>query len=183
MPSPASPPDPEPLVELVDQAGRARGRSPKLAAHHPPGRRHRAISAFLLDAGGRLLLQRRAAGKYHSPGRWSNTCCGHPLPGEPPADAAARRVAAELGIAASGLRPAGTVAYRLTDPVSGLVEHEWNHLFVGRAPGDPDPDPREVADWAWLPLTDLEAAQAHMPFTVWFPVVLGPALPALRGLS
>src|SRR5262245_5011043 len=174
------PPGPEPLVELVDEGGRGIGRAPKLAAHRAPGRRHRAVSVFLLDAEGRLLLQRRATGKYHSPGLWSNTCCGHPLPGEAPAAAAARRVAAELGMAAAGLRPAGTVAYRLTDPLSGLVEDEWNHLFVGRALGDPDPDPDEVGDWAWVPPDGLAAARARLPFTVWFPVVLDAALPALR---
>ncbi|SCE55249.1 isopentenyl-diphosphate delta-isomerase, partial [Streptomyces sp. DfronAA-171] len=72
------------LLELVDESGATIGTAEKLAAHQPPGQLHRAFSVFLFDREGRLLLQRRALGKYHSPGVWSNTCCGHPVPGRGP---------------------------------------------------------------------------------------------------
>ncbi len=86
------------LLELVDEHGTTIGTAEKLAAHQPPGLLHRAFSVFLFDDRGRLLLQQRALGKYHSPGVWSNTCCGHPYPGEAPFAAAARRTHEELGI-------------------------------------------------------------------------------------
>ncbi|CAM5402472.1 Isopentenyl-diphosphate Delta-isomerase [Streptomyces violarus] len=86
------------LLELVDEDGVTIGTAEKLAAHQPPGQLHRAFSVFLFDEHGRLLLQRRALGKYHSPGVWSNTCCGHPYPGEAPFAAAARRTFEELGV-------------------------------------------------------------------------------------
>ena len=86
------------MLELVDEDGATIGTAEKLAAHQPPGQLHRAFSVFLFDEQGRLLLQRRALGKYHSPGVWSNTCCGHPYPGEAPFAAAARRTYEELGI-------------------------------------------------------------------------------------
>ena len=76
------------LLELVDENGVTIGTAEKLAAHQPPGQLHRAFSVFLFDERGRLLLQQRALGKYHSPGVWSNTCCGHPYPGEAPFAAA-----------------------------------------------------------------------------------------------
>jgi isopentenyl-diphosphate delta-isomerase len=136
-----------------------------------------------VDSGGRLLLQRRASSKYHSGGLWSNTCCSHPAPGEPPLAAAARRVTEELGIEPIGLAEAGTVAYGVTDPVSGLVEREWNHLFVGRALHDPSPDPSEVEDWASVPLDQLARRDTGRTFTAWFPVVLEAVLPALRSLD
>src|SRR5258708_16941923 len=85
------------LLELVDENGVTTGTAEKLSAHLAPGRLHRAFSVFLFDEDGRLLLQRRALGKYHSPGVWSNTCCGHPYPGEQPFVAAARRTAEQLG--------------------------------------------------------------------------------------
>ena len=69
------------LLELVDEHGNTIGTAEKLSAHQAPGQLHRAFSVFLFDEQGRLLLQRRALGKYHSPGVWSNTCCGHPYPG------------------------------------------------------------------------------------------------------
>ena len=101
---------PEPgrdLLELVDTIGRTVGVLDKLAAHTSPGHLHRAFSVFLFDDEERLLLQRRALGKYHSPGVWSNTCCGHPFPGEAPDAAAARRVREELGMTRSVSRPPG----------------------------------------------------------------------------
>jgi isopentenyl-diphosphate Delta-isomerase len=173
--------DGEELVELVDEAGRTVGTMGKLAAHQPPGRLHRAISVFLLDQDDRLLLQRRAEGKYHSGGLWSNTCCSHPRAGEPPAEAAARRVREELGVTAQELTAAGTVIYRVTDPVSGLVEHEFNHLFTGRVLADPSPDLDEIAECAFVALPDLERMPAPGEFTAWFPIVLQAATPALAG--
>lgn len=169
------------LVELVDGSGLRAGTIGKLAAHQPPGRLHRAISVFLVDGEGRLLLQRRAEGKYHSGGLWSNTCCSHPRVGEPPAEAAARRVREELGVEAVDLTDAGTVTYQVTDPVSGLVEHEFNHLFTGRVLDDPDPDLDEVTELAFVAPADLGRAFPPGSLTAWFPIVLEAVRPALTG--
>ena len=82
-------------VVLVDEHDRETGSTGKLAAHEAGGRLHRAFSVFVFDSGGRLLLQRRAEGKYHFGGLWTNTCCGHPRPGEPVEDAAQGGLAAD----------------------------------------------------------------------------------------
>ena len=95
------------MLELVDENGMTIGTAEKLAAHQAPGQLHRAFSVFLFDERGRLLLQQRALGKYHSPGVWSNTCCGHPYPGEAPFAAAARRTFEELGVSPALLRRGG----------------------------------------------------------------------------
>ncbi|WP_017584171.1 isopentenyl-diphosphate Delta-isomerase [Nocardiopsis valliformis] len=171
------------LLELVDEAGTTTGTTEKLSAHQAPGQLHRAFSVFLLDDRGRLLLQRRALSKYHSPGLWSNTCCGHPLPGEPPFAAAARRTGEELGLAPELMRAAGTVRYHHTDPVSGLVESEYNHLFVGVVRAEPRPDPEEVAQTAFVDSAELERLRAEAQFSVWFPTVLDAVRPALRELA
>ena len=84
-------------IVLVDADDRAIGVAPRRTVHLL-GLRHRAFSILLTDDIGRLLLQRRAASKYHSGGLWANSCCGHPRPGEPVHDAAARRVYEELGV-------------------------------------------------------------------------------------
>ena len=76
-------------VVLVDDADREIGVADKLDAHRS-GALHRAVSVFLFDPAGRLLVQRRALGKYHSGGLWTNSACGHPRPGEATADAARR---------------------------------------------------------------------------------------------
>ncbi|MCR8579380.1 isopentenyl-diphosphate Delta-isomerase [Streptomyces libani] len=171
------------MLELVDEDGTTIGTAEKLAAHQPPGQLHRAFSVFLFDEKGRLLLQRRALGKYHSPGVWSNTCCGHPYPGEAPFAAAARRTAEELGLAPSLLAEAGTVRYNHPDPASGLVEQEYNHLFVGLVRAEPAPDPEEIGETAFVTPEELAERHAEAPFSAWFMTVLDAARPAVRELT
>ncbi|MFJ3929096.1 MULTISPECIES: isopentenyl-diphosphate Delta-isomerase [unclassified Streptomyces] len=171
------------LLELVDEQGNTIGTAEKLAAHQAPGQLHRAFSVFLFDEQGRLLLQRRAAGKYHSPGVWSNTCCGHPYPGESPFAAAARRTYEELGVSPSLLAEAGTVRYNHPDPASGLVEQEFNHLFVGMAQSSLRPDPEEVGETAFVSPGDLASLQDSAVFSAWFTTVLDAARPAIRELT
>lgn len=171
------------LLELVDEDGRTIGTAEKLAAHQPPGQLHRAFSVFLFDEQGRLLLQQRALGKYHSPGVWSNTCCGHPYPGEAPFAAAARRTFEELGVSPSLMAEAGTVRYNHPDPESGLVEQEFNHLFVGLVQASLDPDPEEVGATAFVTADELAERHTKDPFSAWFMTVLDAARPAVRELT
>ncbi|WP_257573575.1 isopentenyl-diphosphate Delta-isomerase [Streptomyces sp. JJ66] len=171
------------MLELVDEDGVTTGTAEKLSAHQPPGHLHRAFSVFLFDDTGRLLLQRRALGKYHSPGVWSNTCCGHPYPGEPPFVAAARRVGEELGVAPVLLAEAGTVTYRHPDPASGLVESEYNHLFAGLVRAEPRPDPAEIAETAFVTPDELAARHARDPFSAWFLTVLDAARDGIRAVA
>ncbi|MGW6457498.1 isopentenyl-diphosphate Delta-isomerase [Streptomyces sp. NPDC055078] len=173
----------EVLLDLVDPQGVSIGISEKIAAHEPPGRLHRAFSVFLFNDSGRMLLQRRALSKYHFPGVWSNACCGHPFPGEAPFQAAVRRVGQELGAAPALLMEAGTVTYRHPDPRSGLVEHEYNHLFVGLLRAEPRPDPAEIAELALVGPDELRDRRAADDFSGWFPDVLAAALPAVRRLD
>ncbi|MFJ2260290.1 isopentenyl-diphosphate Delta-isomerase [Streptomyces sp. NPDC087844] len=171
------------LLELVDEDGTTIGTAEKLTAHQPPGQLHRAFSVFLFDERGRLLLQQRALGKYHSPGVWSNTCCGHPYPGEAPFAAAARRTFEELGVSPSLLAEAGTVRYNHPDPDSGLVEQEFNHLFVGMVQSAPRPDPEEVGSTVFVSAGELAERHAKDPFSAWFMTVLDSARPAIRELT
>lgn len=155
-------------VELVDEAGATVGVAPKLEAHRPPGRLHRAFSVVVFTPDGRVVLQRRAAGKYHFAGRWSNTCCSHPRPGQPVEEAAARRLSEEMGLWCP-LLVAGSFRYEATDPVSGLVERELDVVLVGTCEGRPAPDPAEVAEvrvatLSWV-RADLETRPSR--YTPW----------------
>ena len=87
----------EEQVILVDARDREVGTDAKLSAH-AEGKLHRALSVFVFDTDGNMLLQRRAATKYHSGGLWSNTCCSHPRPGESVHEAAQRRLREEMGL-------------------------------------------------------------------------------------
>ncbi len=174
--------DDQVLVELVDGAGRTVGSAPKSEAHVAPGRLHRAVSVLLLDGAGRLLIQRRAATKYHSGGRWSNTVCGHPVPGEEPEAAAVRRLKEELTITLEpgGLHPAGVVVYDLVDPGSTLVEREYDHLFVGSTASTPKPDPHEVDGLDAVVLDAPRPPELEVDgFTSWYSIVVAAAMPDL----
>jgi len=159
------------MVVLVDESDREVGLAPKLAAH-ADGVLHRAFSVFVLNARGEVMLQRRAPGKYHSGGLWTNSCCGHPRAGEPVAAAARRRLREEMGFDCV-LTPAGTFVYR-AEVGGGLREHEYDHVFTGRHDADPAPDPAEVCEWRWQsPQAALAEAEAHPArFTPWFPLAL-----------
>jgi isopentenyl-diphosphate delta-isomerase len=152
-------------VVLVDQRDRAVGEMEKLEAHRA-GALHRAFSVFVHDGAGRVLLQRRAQAKYHSGGLWSNTCCGHPRPGEETRAAATRRLREEMGFECA-LEAVGGFVYRAR--MGELTEHEFDHVFAGRFDGDPRPDPAEVMEWRWMDLDELARdLKAHPErYTVW----------------
>lgn len=160
-------PPPE-MVVLVDEEGRDVGTAAKLAAHRSPGQLHRAFSVFVFTSAGQLLLQRRAAGKYHFAGRWSNTCCGHPRPGETVVAAAGRRLHEELGITCE-LEEVGTIRYQAGDDTSGLVEDELDHLLVGVSDLRAAPDPEEVDGVRAVTLGELAAGLRDDPgaYTPW----------------
>ena len=163
---------PDDLVVLVDENDCAIGEAPKLEVHER-GLLHRAVSLLLRDQNGRFLLQRRAEAKYHSGGLWSNTCCGHPRPGESPESAALRRLRAEMGILECKIRRVSSFLYR-TAVGNGLVEHEVDHVLVGDWNGEPAPDPSEVSDWQWVSESALYADLAMNPdrYTPWLAGVL-----------
>jgi isopentenyl-diphosphate delta-isomerase len=165
--------DAEAEVVLVDEQDRPIGTAAKIAAHRPPGQRHRAFSVLVHDGAGSFLLQQRALTKHHFAGLWSNTCCSHPRPGEPAPLAAARRLGEELGLRALELHNLGSFHYRAHDPVSGLVEDEIDHVVLATVDGTPCPDPREVAAWRWATAAAIEAEHAARPerFTPWFAAV------------
>lgn len=154
-------------VILVDGKDREIGSAEKLAAHRS-GSLHRAVSVLIWDRAGRMLLQQRACGKYHSAGLWSNTCCGHPRPGEDTAVAAARRLRDEMGISCA-LDYLGQIAYRAAF-ANGLVENEIVHVFRGRYDGVVQLDANEAQACAWRTLDEIRNEIAADPerFSYWF---------------
>lgn len=163
-------------VVLVNEDDQPVGTADKLRAH-TEGWLHRAISVFVFDESGRLLLQRRTEDKYHSGGLWSNTCCSHPHPDERPREAAQRRLNEEMGFTCE-LTSAFSFTYRASVGPR-LTEHEYDHVFVGVVDDvTVQPNPEEVADWTWNPPTSLRSDIDGHPekYTVWFRHLLDPVL-------
>lgn len=158
-------------VILVDENDREIGIGEKMDAHRS-GALHRAFSVFVFDSAGRLLLQKRARGKYHSAGLWSNTCCGHPRPGETTETAARRRLREEMNFECE-LRSAFSFVYRV-ELDNRLVEHEYDHVFVGHHDEDPAPEPAEVEAWSWVSVPELSKDLRARPesYSYWLRIAL-----------
>mgnify|MGYP000583820652 CR=1 FL=1 len=138
---------------LVDQNDKVVGFGEKMQVHQE-GQLHRAFSLFVINSNNQLLLQKRAYSKYHSGGLWANTCCSHPLKGENIEETIHTRLMEEMGFDCE-LNPFFKFLYRV-DLDNGLTEYEYDHVFLGRFEGAPDPNPEEVCDWKWMDIDDLK---------------------------
>jgi isopentenyl-diphosphate delta-isomerase len=153
------------MVVLVDEADIVLGAAHRDTVHRR-GILHRAVSVFIFNDRGEVLLQRRASMKTGFAGKWANTCCTHPRPYESVVAAGERRLKEEMGLLAS-LRAVGTFVYRAEDHRSGYVEHELDHVLVGRTDASPTLDPNEADDYRWLALDELRAVVTDEDYAPW----------------
>lgn len=155
------------FVQLVDERDKAVGRMEKLEAHRQ-AKLHRAVSVFVFNSDGALLLQQRALHKYHSGALWTNTCCTHPRPEEQHAEAALRRLREEMGMSAN-LEYQFPFLYRAAIDAE-LTEYEYDHIYFAHSDVLPQPNPDEVMDFAYVPLPELEIQMRREPglYTEWF---------------
>lgn len=158
-------------VILVDEQDNALGSMEKLEAHQK-GLLHRAFSVFVFNDKGELLLQQRAASKYHSPNLWTNTCCSHPRPNEHTLQAANRRLKEEMGIETE-LQLKGSFIYKANFD-TGLTEHEFDYVFTGISNAQPTINKDEVENFVWLSLDEIKSQLKSNPekFTVWFKIAV-----------
>ena len=161
----------EDQVILVNEKDEGVGIGEKITTHQQ-GLLHRAFSVFIFNSKGELLLQRRAFHKYHSPGLWSNTCCGHPQPAEVLMEAAQRRLKTEMGLTCP-LKEIGSFIYR-ADVGDGLVEHEYDHLLIGNSDQNPSLNLEEAVDSKWVRIEPLkrELGERREHYTCWLKVIL-----------
>jgi len=155
------------LVVLLDDEHRPIGTAPRATVHHTATPLHLAFSSYAFDPGGtRLLVTRRALSKRTWPGVWTNTCCGHPGPGEDLTDAMVRRLSQELGVVPREVELAlPDFAYTAT-MADGTMENEFCPVFRVVVDGDPEPDPAEVDDWKWVDWSSFQAAARHAPWLI-----------------
>ena len=141
-------------VVLLDEGGHAIGTAAKAAVHGTDTPLHLAFSCYVFDPAGRLLVTQRAVAKPTFGGVWTNSCCGHPSPGEPIEDAVRRRVSQELGLDLDRLTlvlPSFRYRAVVADgPYAGFVEHEMCPVFTATTASDPEPDRSEVEAWEWV---------------------------------
>ena len=158
-------------VILVDKNNREIGVEEKIKAHKE-GNLHRAFSIFIFNSKRELLIQQRAKAKYHSGGLWSNTVCGHPKPNETYHQAIHRRLQEEMSFDCK-LKKLFCFIYN-TGFQNGLIENEYDCVFVGKFDGEPKPSPKEIMSYKWISVKKLEQNIKKNPnkYTIWLKIAL-----------
>lgn len=161
----------EEQVVLVSETDEILGTMEKMQAHEN-GILHRAFSVFLFNDKGEMLLQKRAAEKYHSPNQWTNAVCSHPRVDETYLQGAKRRMKEELGIDTE-LTEKFSFIYK-ADVGQRLWEHELDHVFTGTFNGDFNLNEEEVSEVRYIGMNDLNREMKESPehFTEWFKIIL-----------
>ncbi len=154
-------------IILVDENDRQTGTAGKMKTHRD-GLLHRCFSILIFNDKNELLLQQRAKNKYHSPGKWANTCCGHPEPGEEIWEAARKRLKEEMGFTCE-LEESFVFHYKIEFD-NGLTENEIDHVLKGRYNGKVSPNPLEVGDYKWIKLENVKEDIRDEPdkYAYWF---------------
>ena len=156
-------------VVLVDKDDNTLGTMEKMAAHEN-GSLHRAFSIFVFNSNKELMIHQRALSKYHSPGLWTNTCCSHPRINEDVEENAHQRLMEEMGFDCP-LQKAFTFLYK-ADVGQGLIEHEYDHVFIGTSDIQPKINPEEVEAWKYVNMEDLrtDIENNEQNYTEWFKI-------------
>jgi len=157
------------FILTVDENDKVIGKEEKIKTHQL-GKLHRAFSIFVFNSKGELLLQRRAKTKYHSGGLWTNTCCSHQRFDETLEKAIHRRLKEEMGFDCE-LKEIFSFIYKVKFD-NDLFEHEYDHVFIGKFDGKPNPNPEEVDEWKWVDLEELKGDIRENPdnYTYWLKV-------------
>ncbi|MDA9111537.1 isopentenyl-diphosphate Delta-isomerase [Flavicella sp.] len=160
----------EELVVLVDEKDQKIGLMPKMEAHEKACL-HRAFSVFVMNNQGELLLQQRAASKYHSPLLWANTCCSHQRDGESNLAAGKRRLQEEMGFETE-LKEVFSFVYKAPFD-NGLTEHELDHVMLGSYNDAPTINKEEVESYKWMAPSLVKADMHKQPeiYTAWFKII------------
>ncbi|RZJ55378.1 MAG: isopentenyl-diphosphate Delta-isomerase [Flavobacterium sp.] len=160
----------EEKVILVNEQDEPIGLMPKMEAHEKAVL-HRAFSVFVLNSKNEVMLQQRAAQKYHSPLLWTNTTCSHQREGETNIEAGSRRLMEEMGFATE-LKELFWFIYKAPFD-NGLTEHELDHVMIGYYDGEPEINTEEAESWKWMAIEEVKEDMLAEPekYTIWFRII------------
>ncbi len=153
-------------VVLVDAQDEKVGVADKIRAHRGQGQLHRAVSVFLFNQEGKLLVQQRSKYKIVAASKWANTACGNVWPEESYLECAARRLKQELGIKKSDLDKLGKFRYHV-EFENGFSEREIDTVFAGSWQKEPKPNPKEVQAVKWVELDKAVSACRKENWAPW----------------
>ena len=160
----------EEVVILVNENDEQIGLMPKMEAHEKAVL-HRAFSVFVFNNKNQLMLQQRAANKYHSLLLWTNTCCSHQRNGETNIEAGKRRLQEEMGFVCE-LEEKTSFIYKAPFD-NGLTEHELDHIMVGYYNENPIINKEEVESFKFMTVEEVKHDMTVNPklYTAWFKII------------
>ncbi|MDP2091029.1 MAG: isopentenyl-diphosphate Delta-isomerase [Candidatus Gracilibacteria bacterium] len=158
-------------IIVVDQFDNQISEGEKMDVHRK-ALLHRAFSILVFNSKGELMLQQRDLGKYHSGGKWTNTCCSHPRVGETLENAIHRRLVEEMGFD-TNLTKKTEFIYKV-ELDNELTEHEYLHIYTGIYNEVPNLNSEEAMDWKWISIDDLKSDIQKNPdnYTKWFYIIV-----------
>lgn len=145
----------EELFDVTNASDEIIGLAPRSVVH-ARGLLHRAVSIFVLNRRGQLLIHQRSATKDEFPLKFTSSASGHVSAGETYDETAPRELREELGLAASLTRLAKF-------PASPETANEHTVLYEAVTDEVPTPDPAEIAALHWFDIHDLKARVAERP--------------------
>lgn len=154
-------------IVLVDKKDKKIGEDYKIKVHKE-GKLHRAFSIFIFNSKGETLLQKRSFKKYHSGGLWSNACCSHPNLKENIVSSARKRLKEEMGFNCK-LKEIFSFIYK-AKLNKKFIEHEFDHVLIGKFNGKPKINTNEVEDFKWVNYKFLidDVKKHPQNYTYWF---------------
>ncbi len=156
----------EELFDVVDESDRVVGQLERSRVH-ARGLLHRAVSVFVFNSRGELLIQKRTATKDEYPLRYTASASGHVSAGESYDETAPREMQEELGLTAP-------LTFLHQFAASPETANEHTALYEATTDEPPDPDPEEVCGLSWWTLDEVASRVARHPedFTPPFRVLL-----------
>ncbi len=163
----------EQKVVIVNEKDQKIRLEDKSKAHEGEGMLHRAISTFLFNEKGELLITKRSQYKKLWPGFWDATCCTHPMENETYIQSGERRLPQELGISCK-LEYLTKFKYLAHYKNIGS-ENEMCALLIGKCGKiNINPNPQEIEDFKWISIKELEKDIEGEPdkYTPWLKIAL-----------
>ena len=176
----------EDILILVDENDQEIGHLGKMETHVEK-KLHRAFSLFLYDREeDSMLIQKRAYGKYHSGGCWSNSCCSHPRKGEKLPTAVVRRTKTELNIDIEEDKLVYCGKFHYFAQFEQVAEHEIDNVFIYDYTGQDKSvivgNPEEVEELQWITIEELAKwlEADRDAFSAWFPKAFAFAIEKIK---
>ena len=152
------------LFPLIDAEGNVVGKATRAYCHGGSMALHPVVHLHVIDAEGRLYLQKRSMRKDIAPGRWDTSVGGHVDFGESLSDAVVREAREELGL------------HIAPEDCRFLFQYVWQSsrerelvtAFALTSEVTPQPDHDEVDEGRYFTLSELRSLLGTQFFTSQF---------------